>query len=148
MLTYLIDDDPTSLFLTEQMLRLGGFQSPILSFSEAAGALAHLLPRLLTESPQVILLDLNMPCMDGWQFLDALTPYAALLQGCCQLYLLTSSLALADTARARSYPLIAGVIHKPLDEDEVRALLARCPDVAIPVLDGPATAANRATALG
>jgi len=145
MFTYLIDDDPISLFLTEQMLRLGGFQAPILSFTEAAVALTYLLPRLATALPQVILLDVNMPRMNGWQFLDALTPYSSVLQGRCQLYLLTSSLALADTARARSYALISGIIHKPLDAEQVRTILAQRNDFSGHPLSGPAPAAEDGT---
>jgi len=146
MLTYLIDDDPISLFLSEQMLRLGGFQAPILPFSEAEAALAYLVPRLATERPQVIFLDLNMPVMNGWQFLDALAPHVVVLQGGCQIYLLTSSLSLADTTRTSSYPLISGVIHKPLDEDEVKAILAPRHNSASQALSGSTTEIKGATA--
>jgi CheY-like chemotaxis protein len=145
MLTYLLDDDPISLFLTEQTLRLGGFQAPILSFEEATVALAHLVPRLATEQPQIILLDLNMPVMNGWQFLDALLPHVPALQGGCQIYLLTSSLSVADTARASSYALVSGIIHKPLDEEEVRALLAQRNERFNKALTVPTVNANEMT---
>ena len=123
MLIYLIDDDTVSLFLSEQVLRLGGFRGQIISFDGAQEALAHLLPRLETESPQVIFLDLNMPVMDGWQFLDALTPYAQILAGRCRIYLLTSSLALSDTAQASDHALTSGIIHKPLDKEKVKVIM-------------------------
>ncbi|GAB2705879.1 hypothetical protein GCM10011495_23170 [Hymenobacter frigidus] len=125
MLTYLIDDDPVSLFLTEHMLRLEGFMAPILAFAGAEEALAHLLPRLATNPPGLIFLDLNMPVMDGWGFLDALAPHASALQDGCRIYLLTSSLALVDTEKARDHALVHGIIHKPLDEETIRAVVLK-----------------------
>ncbi|GAB3852025.1 hypothetical protein GCM10028822_19290 [Hymenobacter terrigena] len=121
MLTYLIDDDPVSLFVAEQTLRLEGFIDPIISFAGAEAALAYLLPRIASEPPGFIFLDLNMPVMDGWAFLEALAPHAAALKNWCRIYLLTSSLALADTEKAQAHMLVQGIIHKPLDEDAIRA---------------------------
>jgi CheY-like chemotaxis protein len=121
MLTYLIDDDIVSLFVAEQMLRLEGFMAPIIPFTGAEEALAYLLPRLVSDPPEFIFLDLNMPVMDGWGFLKALAPHAAALKSRCHIYLLTSSLALEDTEKAQGHALVQGIIHKPLDEDEIRA---------------------------
>ena len=80
-----------------------------------------------------------MPVMDGWQFLDTLTPYAPALEGRCRIYLLTSSLALADTARASSHALAAGIIHKPLDDDEVKIILRENADLLREMADQPVT---------
>ncbi len=125
MLIYLVDDDFISLFLTEQVIRIEKFADNVRAFGSGEAALAALLLRLETEVPDVIFLDLNMPVMSGWDFLDALAPHLARLQGRCAIYLLTSSLALADTAKAKEYALVANIIHKPLDEEDLRAIQAQ-----------------------
>lgn len=122
MLTYIIDDEPISLFLTEQVLRHAGFRAPIRTFSGADKALQFMRAHLATEVPELLLLDLNMPGMNGWEFLESLAPHAAALAGRCHLFILTSSLALTDTDRAKDFPLVCGVIHKPLNEDEVQGI--------------------------
>lgn len=122
MLTYIIDDDAISLFLIEQMLRLEGVGSPIRTFAGAEEALRVLLAAPVAEAPAVVLLDLNIPVMSGWDFLEALAPHAAALAGRCRVYLLTSSLALADMDRAQGHALVAGVIHKPLGEAEISGI--------------------------
>lgn len=123
--TYLIDDDAIGLYLTEQLLEIDDFSGSISSFlsaQEAFGALQRGLPETV---PQVIFLDLNMPVMNGWEFLDALAPYENHLLGRCHIYVLTSSLALSDMARAKAYPLVCGVIHKPISSPEIEAIRAQ-----------------------
>ena len=122
MLTYIIDDESISLFLTEQVLRQAGITSRIRPFAAAEEALHFLVSHLRTEVPDVILLDLNMPMMNGWEFLEALAPHVAVLAGRCHIYILTSSLALTDTDRAKDFALVRGIIHKPLHEDEVQGI--------------------------
>jgi CheY-like chemotaxis protein len=122
MLIYLIDDDSISLFVAEQTLQMEEFAAQVLAFTSAEAALASLLPRLGAEVPDLVLLDLNMPMMSGWDFLEALNPFAEQLEGACAIYLLTSSLALVDVEKAKEHPLVNGIFHKPLDEDELKVV--------------------------
>ena len=121
MKTYLIDDDNLAIYLSENMLRTEGFSNCICTFQSAQEALETLVGKKQTL-PQVVFLDLNMPMMDGWEFLDALAPHREALRGNCHIYILTSSLALKDLEKSRQYDLVAGLIHKPLDVEEIRAI--------------------------
>lgn len=124
MKTYLIDDDDLALYLTEHLLRAEGFSNCICTFQSAQEALEKLVGKT-QRVPQVVFLDLNMPLMSGWQFLDALAPYQEALRGTCHIYILTSSLALNDLEKSKHYDLVAGLIHKPLDSKEIRAIRSR-----------------------
>lgn len=125
MKTFLIDDDHIGNYLTKSLLRLEGFSNSICTFESAEKALNALRQPELQEMPEVIFLDLNMPVMNGWQFLDALAPFADQLRNRCHIYVLTSSLALADMERAQTYDLVTGLIHKPIDSGEIRAIWAQ-----------------------
>lgn len=125
MHTLLIDDDAISVFLTEKLLQREAFSEQITSFQSPQEALEYIRTMLPGSAPKVILLDLNMPLMSGWDFLNALRPHEAALAGRCIIYILTSSLAPADKIKARDYSLVAGVIHKPLDRAKVQAIRAQ-----------------------
>ncbi|GAB3824136.1 response regulator [Hymenobacter jeollabukensis] len=122
MTIYLIDDDSLGNYLTEALLRLENFASQIRTYESAEDALEELLQAPVP--PRVIFLDLNMPVMSGWDFLEALAPYRPRLLGQCHIYILTSSLALSDMEKARTYDLVSGLIHKPIDREEIRAIQA------------------------
>lgn len=123
MKTYIIDDDQISIFLTKHCLTEAGFPGDFLSFLSAEKALNTILEEMPTAIPQVILLDLNMPGMSGWEFLDELVPFNPQLLGRCHIYILTSSLDISDTAKSKEYELVKGLIHKVIKLEDVQTIL-------------------------
>ncbi|MGV3538215.1 MAG: response regulator [Rufibacter sp.] len=125
MQTYLIDDDPISLFLTEQLIKLEGIPTEIKSYASGEKALHSLIQTIPQEVPAVIFLDLEMPVLSGWEFLDALVPSFQQLEGRCQVFILTSSLFEADAERCKNYLLVAGFLHKPIKKEDIKMVFSQ-----------------------
>lgn len=111
----LIDDDRATNFLHEKVLRDHDFARDVLAFQKAKEALVHLSElEEGSRTPDLILLDLNMPAMDGWEFLEA---YAELDSSCkarMVIVMLTTSINPDDERRAEQFEDIRGFRNKPL----------------------------------
>lgn len=125
MKIFIIDDEQVSLFITQRMFGMNGVKEEIHSFLCAEEALGVLRKGTKKEFPDVILLDLNMPVMSGWDFLDEL--YLLWPKVCekCKIYILTSSLNSLDKQKAKEHPLIAGLIHKPISSDSIKLIASQ-----------------------
>ena len=116
----LIDDEPITLFVAKQLFQLHGLLDKVIAFNDPEEALEFLQRHISScKVPQVILLDLNMPLISGWDLLEALSPNNEQLKEKCHIYLLTSSLNPSDITRAREHPLVKELIHKPLNSDKI-----------------------------
>ena len=72
--------------------------------------------------PELILLDLNMPIMDGWEFLDEFSiKYAAIFQT-VKIAIVSSSVNPADFQKAKEYPFVIDFISKPISVDILRKI--------------------------
>ena len=114
---YIIDDDPIFLFGTKKLMEIAKFCQEALVFKNGKEAISQLLPIAKSGKnlPQVILLDLNMPIMDGWQFLDEFSKIVSKEQ--LKLYIITSSVDPKDIGKAKEYSIVTDFISKPVTLD-------------------------------
>ena len=140
-LIYLVEDDPITALVTEAFIkRSKSCQCKVAHYADGQQAFDQLSRALRDEAriPDLILLDLNMPFMDGWDFLDACAGLSA--GPAVPVVILTSSIRPHDIERARRYENVKGYFSKPLDDAKVGQLLELLG--ARPATGAPAAAAH------
>ncbi|WP_207534854.1 response regulator [Desertivirga arenae] len=112
----LIDDDPTYHFLAEKLLSHYRHFQNYKCYTDPKAALTDLVDAYYgTEAlPDMILLDLNMPEVNGWEFLEMFENMRVLIGKQIPIFIVTSSIDPNDKARALQYPMIKGFYSKPL----------------------------------
>ena len=114
---FLIDDDGLVNFLNQEIIKDSYPDKNVRSFESATEALdtirqiAHSSEELL---PQLILLDINMPVMDGWEFLEAFEQLPKRVSDNCKVVMHTSSIDPRDVEKAKTFQTVADYITKPL----------------------------------
>ena len=124
IVTYIIDDDQLHQFGMRRMLKYINTPIQLLQFYNGLQALEYIkehLP-LLINLPDVILLDLNMPVMNGWKFLDEFIQLMPPRNRRTVIYMVTSSISDADIEKAASYNEIAEYIVKPAGIKQIKEL--------------------------
>lgn len=122
-LVYLIDDHPPTNFFHRIVLEDSGLVRRVVDYTAADRALEALEGLLARREapPELIFLDINMPRMNGWEFLER---YAALRfpASAPQVVMLTTSENPDDRQRAEAHDLLTGYRIKPLSEGMLREL--------------------------
>ena len=114
----LIDDDKFTNFYNEIILKNADAANEILSFQDARLALKYLKEE--DGKADIIFLDINMPVMNGWEFLEE---YEKLTQAKNTVIMLTSSVNQDDESKAKQNRLVNRFINKPLTEQALEDIL-------------------------
>ena len=111
----IVDDEPIANFITGKLFRQISPEIEIVDFTDPFLA----MEQLAVFNPSIIFLDINMPKMDGWAFLDKML--ADGLQ--YQVFLLSSSVSNIDQDKATKYSNIIECLQKPLKKEKLQRCL-------------------------
>lgn len=115
-----IDDDPIALMLSKKVICKTTFSKEIITAKNGEEALQYFdsinLKGLNSNlKPQLIFLDLNMPVMGGWEFLDSFSgPGYSNFNTTTKVVILSSTIDPEDLEKARSYPMVIDFLSKPI----------------------------------
>lgn len=122
----IVDDDDVYQYTVTRALKSDSLAKKILVFSDGEEALDFLTDNIANKPilPDVIFLDVNMPIMDGWQFLEEYVKIKPRVGKQITIYMVTSSVDPVDVDRAKKFSEISDYLVKPIQPDQIRELVA------------------------
>lgn len=123
----LIDDNNIDLKVNSKIITLSGLFDDIVRCQSAEEGLSYLSNHIdkVDELPDFILLDIQMPEMDGFDFLEVYKKFPKEVKEKCVIAILSSTLDFGDIKKAEANPYVIKLLKKPLYPKELEELLKK-----------------------
>ncbi len=121
----IVDDCEIDNYINEIIIKKAGFAENVYKHSGALGSLEFLKNiEMLNHTafdllPSILFLDINMPILDGFQFLDELNNFPTPLNNKIKIVILSSSANPSDIKKASQYKQVVKFLHKPLTKEDL-----------------------------
>lgn len=118
---WVVDDDEIYQIIIKKIIKKTARYSDISTFLNGNEALIALKKAVEQGEiiPDVILLDINMPIMDGWEFMNEIISMKSKINKQIAIYIASSSIAVEDKDKAKTYEDILGYLAKPVTLDDL-----------------------------
>lgn len=112
----IVDDDPQNNILSKMALRKSLGEVQVTDFIIPERGLEYIQSEFTIAKSEktILLLDLNMPTMSGWEFLEKFETLEDQIKNQFDIYILSSSVDPREIEKARENPLVINFIEKPL----------------------------------
>lgn len=114
---FLVDDDPINNLINKRLLGKVDISNNIFIFQDGEDALNQ-IQDLSIEDSVLILLDINMPVLNGWEFLDKYLEFFPLRKD--KIIILSSSIDFLDRQKSQEFRIVSDFIEKPLTLDKIK----------------------------
>ncbi|CAM4032557.1 response regulator [Flavobacterium sinopsychrotolerans] len=113
---WVIDDDAIYQIIVNKIIQRSEMFSAVSSFKNGRIAIDALQETLDKDTalPDIILLDINMPIMDGWEFMEEMALMKSKFNKQITVYIVSSSISIEDKNRSKTYADILGYLSKPV----------------------------------
>ncbi|MBC7451776.1 MAG: response regulator [Cytophagales bacterium] len=121
----IVDDDEIFQFITRKSFERLNRSDNILIFSNGEEAIHYIQDAHDIDKPipDIIFLDINMPVMDGWDFMDQFAKVDLYGEKAPDIYMVSSSIDDKDLHKAKSLSMVKDYITKPIDDLKIREIL-------------------------
>lgn len=123
---WIIDDDAIYQTIINKLIQKSGVFSTHSSFMNGKEAITSLNTILEIHEeyiPDIILLDINMPIMDGWEFMEEIKRIKSKINKQIIIYIVSSSIAIEDRNKSKTFKDIIGYIPKPISIEDLIAIV-------------------------
>jgi len=124
---WVVDDDIIYQTIINKIIEKSGVFSSHFTFpngNEALTSLKKILEDDDTALPDIILLDINMPVMDGWEFMEEIKKIKSDIRKDIHIYIVSSSIAVEDKNKSATFSNIMGYMPKPISVTELIAIVS------------------------
>lgn len=116
----LIDDNTMDNFINKRLIETCGFAKEVICCESAAMAISYLEKN--QQMPSLLFLDINMPEMNGFEFLEVFEKMPASIHSQCKVLMLSTSESFKDLNRANKNRFVRKFLNKPLTVDVLKAI--------------------------
>ncbi len=119
----IVDDDPIVRMIIQKMIQIVDTTAICYPCENGEVGLYTLIKLQESANTVIVLLDINMPILDGWGFLDQMQKRTLAKIDKTQLYIVSSSTDESDKLKSKTYPIIKKFYNKPLSKQDIQDIL-------------------------